>query len=343
MNKFLTIYDIEVEYQCYFSDSLKTKEVSDIFLEIFNTGNYTDLISSSDDVLIEEMLSKNLLIFNSEDYGKILQIIGLYHKMIKNDFETAILYFKKAIEKNNMYAYVSLSTTINDNVEKLNYLLKCHELDNNNESALINLCIYYMYHDFNEEKMLYYTNIGFEKKIPQIINNLGVFYANKNDFENASKYFIMASELDFYDSYFNLFLYSKTKNDIKIKNKCMFYTSIYLPVKMIRLYESIYIDTDEKDVLNKIEFYQRTRSTSLEEYLEYKEGFNQKIMNVINYYKMCKKNMYYKDTNLLLGNLIGKEKLKELSEKAMDGNIINETLQLSNSDEIKFVYRACNL
>ncbi len=342
MDKFKTIFDIEVKYRCYFSNTLKQPEISKFFVNVFNTGQYTDLFLDNDNIF-EEMIDKNLLIFNKDEYGIVLQIIGLYYKMIKNDFETAKLYFKKAIEKNNINAYVSLSTITNDKTEKLNYLLKCYELDNNNELALINLCFYYMHDVIDEEKMFYYANIGVGKKIPQLINNLGVYYANKKDFENAYKYWNIASELDFYDSYFNIFSYGSEINNVEIINKSVFYISLYIPDRMIELYEKLFIDTDDKEVICKLNFYNLTKTTSLEEYLKYKENFNNKITNVINYYKMCKKNMYLLNTNLLLGDLIGKEKIKELAEKAMKNNIINETLQLSNGKEVKFIYRGCNL
>ena len=48
--------------------------------------------------------------------------------------------------------------------------------------------------------------------------------------------------------------------------------------------------------------------------------------------------MYWKNTDLLIGNLIGKEKLEELSDKASNKIKIYETLKLTNGQEYVFYY-----
>ena len=109
--EFRTIYDIELKYNCYISDILKSDEYKNIFIEIFNTGLYCD----TDLFLIEDMIKAKLAIFTLEQFGIILQIIGLYHKLIKNDIEISKKYFLKAIDKGNINAYVSLSSISKNN------------------------------------------------------------------------------------------------------------------------------------------------------------------------------------------------------------------------------------
>lgn len=324
--KFISINDIEVKYNLFFSESLKTEVVTKIFLDIFNNGTYTNLFLD-DDPQFELSI----------DYGILLQIIGIYYNLIKNDKETAKKYLLKAVEKGNMNAYCSLYNNTTDNIEKLKYMLKLYDLDNNNISACINLGIYYMSNVIDEEKMFYYANKAIEQKSGEAMNNLGVYYMNKKDYPNAKKYFDMAIEHG-YKAYYNLYMYAYETENKKLCKKCEFYLSVFFPEKMIELYEQILIDTEEKEIYCKLNYY-KIYGDDYIDYLDHKEKINNYFLKMINYYKICVKNKYLPNTNLLIGDLIGKEKLEEFAEMASEGQKIDETIHLTNGTEMIFCYK----
>lgn len=321
--EYKTINDIEIKYSCVFTETLKTEQVAKVFLEVFNKN---ELINIDPDLNVELEI----------DFGIFLQIIGLYHKFVKKDFETARKYFIKSGERGNYYSYLSLSTITDNKEEKLNYILKSYEHDNN-ISAIVNLGLYYMYDVVDEEKMFYYTNMAIEKKSSEAMNNIGVYYVNKKDYENAIKYFKMAINNGF-KAYYNLFVCAIETRNAKLVSKCEFYLALFLPEKIIEHYTNTLIDTEEKETLCKMQFYKMTHNSSLDAFLEYKNAINNYATTMINFYKKCKENKYLPNTNLLIGDLIDKKKLAELAELSTKQSKIEETIQLTNGAELIFCY-----
>jgi hypothetical protein len=233
-----------------------------------------------------------------------LQIFGLWYWLVKSDKTTAKKYFLKAIEAGNYNAYLSLANTADTKDEKLTYLLCAYT--HNIQNAAGNLGVYYMEEKSDELAIKYFTE-AVEKGEPNAMSNFGAWYLERGDEPNAIKYFTMGAENGYHMGYLNLMLlYSRAKNT-KLFNKYNFYVNIYLPQYMYNIY-------------NKI------------------EPKDDKIIKTLAEYKNLLSQMYVGNSNILMGDYIGKEKMEEFANKVSNGQNIKE--QISNGKwTLNFEYR----
>lgn len=282
-----TIYDIEIDFELYFTSIFKTEKYEKIFVFMFNQNELFD----------------SLLTILQID-GVVLQIYGIWYWLIKKDITTAKEYFLKAIKEGNLNAYLSLSNIALTKEEKLDYLNIAHK--NNVECSSGNLGIYYM-NEKSDDLALRYLLDAVEKGEANAMGNLGVYYFQHNDEVNAIKYLIMAGENGFKFAYLNLMFYYAAKQNKKQCAKYYFYISIYLPAYMVKHYKKL----DPKDY---------------------------KINTILAEYEIFKTKMYFLNTNILIGDLIGKVKLEEFAEKFSNGENIRELL-LYDDKQIQFEFK----
>jgi TPR repeat protein len=282
-----TIYDIEIEFNIYFTSIFKCEKYEKIFVYLFNQPEIY-----------------NLILLLLEPDGITYQIYGLWYLLVKNNKIIAKEYFQKAISMGIFNAYLSLAN-IAESKEKLHNLLIAYSY--NIESSTGNLGIYYMSKNSNELALKYLSE-AVENGEPIAMYNLGIFYLEQGDDFNAIKYFIMAGKNGYKMAYLNLMLYYANTDNIKLFAKYSFYVNIYIPTHMFKVFNQIEIKNDF--VIKRI--------------TEYENFISQ---------------MYLSNTNILIGDLIGDNKMEELSNIAAENIPINEIIIVGDKQiNFKYIY-----
>jgi hypothetical protein len=304
---FKSVFDIEMTFMCVFSDHLKEESVKDIFVTIFNAPGVIELLD-------EDIISKNNL---------VLQIIGLYYKLIKGDFENAKKFFLKAIENGNDHAYINLASVV-EMEDKLKYLMIAYDNPETKTLASMNLGIYYMELN-NTELMFNYYNEATSTGYGYAFHNLAGYYTRINEIDTAINYYKIAAEKGCRLSYAYLYFhYLKYKqDDLELFNKYKFYAFMYLPLYLLNYFQSIYIDTPQKE-------QKYLAKMSPEEFKVYKKEFNEYVECHIKCYKEAYNNLYFK--NELIADIIGPEKVEELAIKASKCENIHEIVKKDNTN-----------
>jgi len=160
---------------------------------------------------ISELFIDNIIDDECHD-GMYLNIVGMYYRKIKKDYDKMKEYYLEAIKMKNSYAMVNLALYY-DEIEKdydkvKEYYLMAIKLGD--RGAMVNLGVYYASIEKDYDKMKYCYLVAIELGDVDAMYNLGLYYQNvEKDYDKMKYYYSMAIELKVIDAMYNLGIYYK--------------------------------------------------------------------------------------------------------------------------------------
>ena len=176
---------------------------------------------------IVNIFNGNILSVKNID-GYLLNIIGLYYKYVKKDYDKMKQYYLQAIELQNSSAMNNLGyyyKHIKKDYDKMKkYYLQAIELKHS--GAMNNFGYYYKTIEKDYDKMKQYYLQAIELNDGDAMNNLGCYYHTiEKDYDKMTKYYLQSIELNNSNAMKNLSLYFKSNIEqlyyvlISIENK----------------------------------------------------------------------------------------------------------------------------
>ncbi len=164
--------------------------------------------------------------------------LGCYYDDIEKNYELAVKYYLMAIEHGNVAAMNSLGVYYYDIEKNYELAVKYYlmAIEHGNVDAMDNLCLYYDEVEKNYELAVKYYLMAIEHCSVDAMLNLGVYYHNiEKNYELAVKYYLMAAENNNYEAYIKLGSLYHEKDDI---NNALKYYLKYMELQM-ELHDSI--------------------------------------------------------------------------------------------------------